>query len=224
MGTIAGPAAGVGRRGDEPYRRRRPLPAIAVLVVLAVAVVVVWVRVLGSDERTVTATACPPPAAPTAAADPAAAPVTPGTAVDPSQLDSTPPAAPATVTVRVLNANGESGQAGTVSAQLGEYGFLPSPDGSAGNDTVYADQNLACVGQVRFGPAGVAAARTLGLVVPCAELVQDTRPDAGVDLALGTSFAELDPDPTALAVLTALGQDGTQVSEEQLTAARSTSC
>ena len=100
----------------------------------------------------------------------------------------------------------------------------PAPDLSAGNDTVYTAQNMACVGQIRFGVAGIAGARTLGLAVPCAEFVQDARTDATVDLALGTAFAELEPSAPAIAALTALGQSGTSVTADQLAQARAVRC
>ncbi len=48
-------------------------------------------------------------------------------------------------------------------------------------------------GQIRYGPAGASAARTLSLVVPCAELVDDGRQGATVDLALGSDFRDITP-------------------------------
>ena len=48
------------------------------------------------------------------------------------------------------------------------------------------------------------AARTLSLVVPCAELVQDNRKDASVDLVTGTLFNDISPRPEARQVLTQL--------------------
>ena len=74
----------------------------------------------------------------------------------------------------MFNANGERGQAAQVAAQLSDYGFASAPDVQVGNDPVYVDQNMQCQGQIRFGPNGIAAASTLWLVAPCAELIQDT--------------------------------------------------
>ncbi|GAB2937225.1 hypothetical protein GCM10027047_37220 [Rhodococcus aerolatus] len=198
------------------------------LVVLVAAVAVVWTKVLESGAREVVPTACPAPspasAAPGAAVSPTPVPTPPGQVIDPAQLDAVAPLPPSQVFVRVLNANGQRGQAATVSADLTDYGFTPAPVDPAANDTVYTSQNMACVGQIRFGPTGAAAARTLGLAVPCAELVQDTRPDGGVDLALGTAFADLKPNAAAVAALTALGQPGGTATTDQLTQARSGTC
>jgi hypothetical protein len=95
------------------------------------------------------------------------------------------------VRVHVLNAGGQRGQANLVAAQLADLGFgeAAPPD----NDPFYPQENMECFGQVRFGPAGEAAASTVALVVPCAELVRDGRPDDSVDVAVGTAFGDLNP-------------------------------
>jgi len=69
---------------------------------------------------------------------------------------------------------------------------------------VYTSQNMQCHGQIRFGEAGTATARTVSLLVPCAELVRDSRPDGIVDLALGTAFTAVDSNAKVSAVLAAL--------------------
>lgn len=198
------------------------------LVLLVAAVAVVWTRVLDSGARQVVPTACPAPSAaapaPGASASPTPAPGLPGLLVDPTELDQVAPVPPSQVVVRVLNSNGQRGQASTVSTNLLDYGFTPFAPDPALNDPVYTSQNMACVGQIRFGPEGAGAARTLGLAVPCAELVQDTRSDAVVDLALGTAFADLNPNASALAALTALGQPGGTATADQLSQARSGTC
>ena len=65
---------------------------------------------------------------------------------------------------------------------------------------------MECVGQLRFGPAGSGAARTLSLVLPCTELVRDDRTDDTVDIAVGTGFRDVNPPR---AVRNALDQIGT---------------
>jgi hypothetical protein len=219
--------------GRGGYRRRRRLPALVLLLVLAVVVGVVWRQVLGSEATVAGASACPAPPTPSASSDPAvpaaAAPVV-GTTVNRTTLEATAPAAPRDTSVRVLNANGQRGQAGLVSAELAQpqIGFVPAADKPSGNDTIYTDQNMQCVGQIRFGPAGLAQARTLALVVPCAELVQDARADAVVDLVLGTTFSAVTPSAAAQTVLTALNSaaPGTPATIDQasLDAASNASC
>ena len=219
------------RPARNDYRRRRPLPALAILLVLAIVVFVVWRQVLGSQATVVGASACPAPLAPSVSADPTAPAAAPaGRAVARAELAATAPAAPRDTTVRVLNANGQLGQAGLVSSELAhaQLGFVRAADTPTGNDTVYPDQNMQCVGQIRFGAAGLAQARTLSLAVPCAELVQDGRADTVVDLALGTTFSTVAPSAAAQAVLTALnaappGKPAT-VDQTDLSAASNASC
>jgi len=184
------------------------LPAIALLTVLIVVVVVVWVQVLTKGDTVATTTTCAPPitATGTPAIDAGAPPAPVGTKVSPADLAKTAPAAPKSTQVRVLNANGQRGQATLVAAQLAQLGLGPAPDMASGNDPIYTSQNMQCHGQIRFGEAGTATARTVSLLVPCAELVQDSRKDAIVDLALGTAFTAVDNGTKVSAVLTALSK------------------
>jgi hypothetical protein len=108
--------------------------------------------------------------------------------------------------VQVLNANGVPGTAAAVGGVLARLGFATT---TPANDPRYPAFNLHCYGEIRFGAAGEAGARTLSLAVPCAELVPDLRPDAGIDLALGTKFVALRPTEAAriaLRGLAGLGQ------------------
>ncbi|MEO6881917.1 MAG: envelope integrity protein Cei [Mycobacteriaceae bacterium] len=190
-------------RRRDTYRRRRRLPALVLLLVLAVGVGVVWNKVLNSTSDTVGALACPAPP-PAAAAPQGITPPKPGARVEAPSLDSVAPAPPGSFVMRVLNANGQRGQAGLVSAELIKtYGFAGAEPASA-NDALFYNQNMRCVGQIRFGPQGRAQARTMHLMVPCAELVQDTRQDNGVELSLGTLFGELTPSPDARSILSTL--------------------
>ncbi|MGB6274618.1 MAG: envelope integrity protein Cei, partial [Rhodococcus sp. (in: high G+C Gram-positive bacteria)] len=186
----------------RPFRRRRAFPIIAVFAVLALLGVLVWVRVFTTSEATSATAECNVPTA--AAASDGTLPAPLGEEVDPTTLLDVEPAALSASKVRVFNANGERGQAALVAAQLSDYGFASAPDVQVGNDPVYVDQNMQCQGQIRFGPAGLAAASAVSLVAPCAELIEDARADDSVDLALGTYFSEIQPNDDAEEVLRTL--------------------
>ncbi|WP_433872078.1 envelope integrity protein Cei [Saccharopolyspora sp. CA-218241] len=190
-----------GRRGPR-YRRRRPVPALVLLATLVVASVLLWTQVFGAVEDIETATTCNPPGAPTAPPAPGEEPTQPaalGQMLPRKALDDAHPIPPADVQVRVLNGNGESNQATLVSSELANLGFAKG--GDAANDPVYVNYDLDCHGQIRFGGAGVSAARTLSLVVPCAQLVRDDREGASVDLALGARFDDIKTTQEAKQVL-----------------------
>lgn len=196
------------RRGRRAgYRRRKPLPAIAAFVVLCVAAGVVWITVFDSRGAKADRTHCASPNATSTgqrAASEAQQPDAdePGTVLDGDALDTTAPLPPEQVDVQVLNAGGQRGQAGLVTLALKQLGFgTPEPPG---NDPFYPDQNLRCDGQIRFGPEGAAAARTLSLVDPCAELVRDDRKGGNVTFSIGTMFHDVTPSPAARKVLNAL--------------------
>jgi LytR cell envelope-related transcriptional attenuator len=178
-----------------PYRRRRRTPWAAVVSVLVVAAVVTWTVVLVNASGPSAAAACPPPTSGSL----------PGAVVELSALDTVAPVPPSAAKVRVLNAGGQRGQANLVAAQLADLGFPEAapPD----NDPLHPNGNMECVGQLRFGPAGQGAARTLALVLPCTELVRDDgRTDDAVDVAVGTGFRDVNPPR---AVRNALDQIGT---------------
>lgn len=198
------PARGVRRLGN-PY----------ILFVVAALVLggVVWTAALRGADAATQAVACP--LTPTAEAAglrerPAAA------------LDGIDPAALSDTRVRVLNANGQSGQAGAVAAQLAELGFRPAGTDATGNDPVY-DQDLECHGQIRYGEAGRATARSLSLAAPCMQLVSDGRQDPSVDLVLGTIFSRLS-DTTAVAGALDELKLGRQPLPEAIDAARAVNC
>ena len=88
--------------------------------------------------------------------------------------------------LRVYNSSTVRGQAKAVTDELRAAGFESILDGA--NDPLYPAADLRCVAQIRFGPAGAAAARTVLLVAPCAQLVVDSRVDDSVDLALGGRY------------------------------------
>jgi LytR cell envelope-related transcriptional attenuator len=185
------------------YRARRPLPAVTVLVLLSAVAGLVWVGVLNRPDPT--SGGCQAAAEAVAARSSVTpAPVTPGQRLPPEGLDAAPPAPPQLVVVQVLNANGQRGEAGIVAAELAELGFTPTAKPT--NDPLHPAFDLLCHGEIRFGAAGEAAARTLSLAVPCAELVRDTRTDGVVDLALGTEFTTLRPNDAAREALSDLAQ------------------
>ncbi len=148
--------------------RRRPLPALAFLLVLTVLTAIVWWRVLHRPESTVTS----------------AGPVT----VQPVRC--TPGArsvklpTPASVTVDVLNGAGRDQLATKVTGELKTRGF------TTGKPDTYS-AGLAGVGEIRYGRAGRAGATLLSYHVPGAKLVSANRPDARIDLVLGSGYRAL---------------------------------
>jgi hypothetical protein len=185
-------AGNVMRRGDQRYRKRRPLPAFLLIAVLGIAATIVWLRVMSSDSDVAAAAHCAPPPAPTAASGQPAP--TLGKALEPSALDRTEPAAPSSALVRVVNASNQRGQARLVTESLKALGFTQIAE--PGNDALYGE-SMDCRAQIRFGAQGTAAARTVSLVEPCAELVRDDRQDATVDIAIGAKFDDLHPNGSA---------------------------
>ncbi len=173
------------------------MPAILLAVILSTAAGLVWASVLQPDPS---AGGCQVAGEATGAA------ITPGLRLGADSLDAVPPAPPGQVQVQVLNANGMRGVAAIVGGRLSELGFAPT--GTPANDPLHPALDLPCHGEIRFGIAGQAAARTLSLVVPCAELVRDVRPDSTIDLALGTKFTTLRPNGAARAALQGLDQLG----------------
>jgi LytR cell envelope-related transcriptional attenuator len=180
-------AVGSASARAEGYRRRRPMHALLLVVVLSATAVLVWTSVLHQ-----TAGGCQDAAAPSAA-------LGSSQRLPANGLDGVMPAPPQFSRVQVLNANGVRGEATMVDGTLAQLGFAPTT--RPANDPQFPDFNLHCYGELRFGAAGQAAARTLSLAVPCAALVRDDRPDATVDLALGTKFLAVSPNSAARRVL-----------------------
>ena len=171
----------------QSYRTRRPMHALLLAVILIAAAVLVWTSVLHQTEDGCQNAGATSTVAGSSWRLPA------------NGLDDIPPAPPQFTRVQVLNANGAHGEATMVDGTLAQLGFAPTT--KPANDPQYPDFDLHCYGEIRFGAAGLPAARTLSLVVPCAELVRDGRPDAGVDLALGTKFLSVKPNNAARSAL-----------------------
>ena len=172
----------------QGYRTRRPMHALLLVVILGAAAVLVWTSVLRSTADGCDSTA---PASAASVGSSQRLPV--------NGLDDVTPAPPQFTRVQVLNANGVRGEATMVDGTLAQLGLAPTT--KPANDPQYPGFDLRCYGEIRFGAAGQSAARTLSLVVPCAEFVRDSRPDAGVDLALGTKFLAVTPNNAARSAL-----------------------
>ncbi|HEX7661195.1 MAG TPA: envelope integrity protein Cei [Pseudonocardiaceae bacterium] len=174
------------------YRRRRPLAAVVIVVLLAVTASIVWVNLFQKAGDVNASVSCP-----VGSGAPAVARQLTPLSYD--GLNDITPAAPAASSVHVLNAGGQRGLATQVSLDLEKLGFTQAA--SPTNDPLYPRQDMKCVGQIRFGSNGVAAARTLSLVAPCTQLVRDNRQDSSVDLVLGQYFSQVAPNSATLSVL-----------------------
>ena len=199
---------------QRPYQRRRRGPVLTIVIVLAAASIATWVTVLVNASAGSGGAACP-----TATAGPP-----PGTVLPADALDGVAPEAASAAKVRVFNAGGQRGQANLVAAQLGDLGFVQAAP--PGNDPLFPKGGMTCIGQIRFGPAGEAAASTVALVVPCAELVRDTRTGDSVDVAVGTAFGDVNPTRSVRDVLEELASGGADPAVDQatLTSARTRRC
>ncbi|MFT4199645.1 envelope integrity protein Cei [Gordonia sp. (in: high G+C Gram-positive bacteria)] len=197
----------------RPFRRRVPTPAIIAVAILAAAGVLVWSIALTRGASSRVPVDCNQPSA--AAANPSGAPAPGGaktgsatvpklTAMNRDEMLEVSPAALPTFGVRVLNASNQRGKAQSVSDDLVAQGFSPPQDNAYGDDTVYPNKDLNCVGQIRFGEAGKASAAALWLAIPCAQLVMDGRSGTDVDLAIGQYFTGTEQSADAQAALEAL--------------------
>jgi LytR cell envelope-related transcriptional attenuator len=191
--------------GPQRYRRRRPLPAFILILLLFAAATIVWLNVMTDEAATANGTHCDPPGPrPTSQTSQEPAPKTTlGKAMGFDSLDRTVPSPPDQVLVRVVNASSKKGAARIVTENLRQLGFTQVNEPA--NDPLYGD-TMTCRSQIRYGPQGSSAARTLSLLDPCAELVRDERKDATVDLAIGGDFDTLRPNAQARTALEQLTQ------------------
>ncbi|MCP3804499.1 envelope integrity protein Cei [Allokutzneria sp. A3M-2-11 16] len=179
--------------GPAGYRKRKPVPALILLAILGVLAVSVWTKVFSTSADVEAAVRCPDPGAARPGAS--AAPAKLGQALPLDALDRTDPIAPNDMKVTVLNGSGRRGLAGQVAEKLAELGFNKA--GEPSDDPVYVNQDLDCRGQIRFGPNGASAARTMSFLLPCAQFIRDDRQDGGIDVALGRKFTGVDPSSEA---------------------------
>ena len=210
----------------ERYHRRRRAPILVVLAVLLIAGGVTWFQVLKPVPAASTSCNVPGPApkvtttsrSKTTTAGPSttgtakATPTTTSTTAtttsiitslgsfaNANSLTGVRPAEPAAIGVTVYNASQASGIAKTVTNDLRSAGFLSILP--ANNDPLYPAQDLRCTAEIRYGQAGTAAARTLLLVQPCAQLVLDNRLLDTVDLSLGGNYTYAPLTATVIAQL-----------------------
>lgn len=94
---------------------------------------------------------------------------------------------PATITVNVLNSTSIAGLAGNAATALEERGFTL---GLIGNRSV-AQSNMTAI--IVSGPSGYPQAFTLQRTIPGTVYVEDERPDATVDVVLGSEYEALVP-------------------------------
>lgn len=191
-----------GRRARE-YRRYRPLPAVALLAFLGIVSTFIWVEVLADDIDVDQAVRCDP--------QPGELGETDITEVDHDALDDVTPTPPEQIAVQVLNAGGTRGQGAIASGELRQLGFTEIADPA--NDPVYADATAQCRGQIRYGVNGAQAARTLSLVSPCFQLIEDGRDDASVDYVVGAGFGDVHASSEARTVLEQLAAQDEQAGE-----------
>jgi hypothetical protein len=155
------------------------LVAVGVLVVIGIGFGVVSL-VRGSSDSSAADAADPTP--------------TPCVTTQVTQAELLPK--PAKVKVNVYNATATSGLASKTASDLEDRGFRV---GKVANDP--AGRALPGVGEIRFGPKGAEGAQLLLLYVPGAELVELDRKGRNVDLATGTGFTGLAPQPEVAAQL-----------------------
>jgi hypothetical protein len=105
--------------------------------------------------------------------------------------------APATVTVHILNATSRQGLAAGVKLNLAKVGFVVA---DIGND----DVPIAGVAEIRYGPAGRAAAKLVAYYFPGATLIGSARTDNQVEISLGAKFTAVS---TAATVRQAMARD-----------------
>lgn len=143
---------------------RRPVPAIVFLLVLSLLAAIVWWRVLHraseastpkSNKSCSTSAANKPVALPT----------------------------PKTVSLTVLNGNGKSGLAATISNQLKARGFRIAKYGN--------DDPVAGVAEIRYTTKFATAATVVKAYLPGATLIPLDGTTAGVTVSLGAKFAAL---------------------------------
>lgn len=198
------------RRGAALVRT----PFVIFVVAALVIGLITWGVAFSGDDAATQAAAC------NASPEAEAAGLKPE---DADALDGVTPVALGKTRVRVLNANGQTGQAGAVAAQLSERGFKAAGTEATGNDPMYPGQDLTCHGQIRYGDKGAGAARSLSFAAPCMQLITDGRSDESVDLVLGSIFSKLTETAGGAAALDQL-KAGHEPAKADLDSARSGSC
>ncbi|MDQ2846240.1 MAG: envelope integrity protein Cei [Actinomycetota bacterium] len=214
------------------YRRRRRWPVLVVIVVLLIGTGIIWFQALKPAPSLGSGCNQPGPAPTTAAptsrsstsakassgattskttasstTKTTAVSTTLGTLTDKNTLANSRPADPTNLQVSVYNAAHQRGMAKTLSDEMRTVGFA-SID-KVDDDPLYPAHDLRCVGEIRYGPAGVFGARTALLMMPCAQLVVDNRVDASVDIAIGALYQFSTTSTAVKTQLTAIKQADT---------------
>jgi hypothetical protein len=104
------------------------------------------------------------------------------------QPASARPVRPGDVTINVYNTTVREGLAASVARSLRRQGFKV---GTVGNDPL--GLSIRGVGEIRHGQAGAAGATLTTRRISGAKVVQDNRPDATVDVVLGSAFKAVRP-------------------------------
>lgn len=160
--------------GMSTHRRKQRRTAITLMLTLLIifgAFWWAWSYIRADDSSTAT---------------PTADNGTPGT-VECAEWD------PRLVTVNVYNASNRRGLAGLVAGELESRGFEV---GQIANDPLRA--TLEAPVQIRYGEPGRQQASVLRDLVEDEHVVRDDRTDTTLDLVLGESFGELNPEPAGI--------------------------
>jgi LytR cell envelope-related transcriptional attenuator len=193
-------------------RRRGAFPVVlAVVAALAIGIGAGW-YFAGRDKGTTAAVSSTGPTCQSGSSSPGASTSTSpaaSTAKSSSKPSSKPSAKPSTkpavlplpgaINVNVYNATTRKGLAKTTGVELAARGFRTA---KVANDP--AKKIIAASAEIRFGPAGAAAAKVVAAQVIGAVMVPDHRKDASVDFVLGEGFAALATTEQASAALAAL--------------------
>jgi LytR cell envelope-related transcriptional attenuator len=105
---------------------------------------------------------------------------------------------PGGVTVNVYNSTDHTGLAATAASSLQKQGFKVA---TIDNDPL--GKALLGIGEIRHGPTGLEGATLAAKRLPGANVVQDDRMDASVDVVLGKTFKSVKVPPKAVASKTA---------------------
>lgn len=166
-------------RQRPPMRRRKSRPTW----LLAVVIPVVALVVIGVGFGVFTLMRSGDSVSPEASASAAPCPSTSAIAVEPLPD-------PTEIKVNVYNATYLKGLAASTAAELKTRGFIIK---DVGNDPKKLP--ITGVAEIRYGPKTQTAAQLLQYYFPGAELINDGRRGKLIDIALGTGFRPIPPQP-----------------------------
>jgi LytR cell envelope-related transcriptional attenuator len=98
---------------------------------------------------------------------------------------------PGEVTINVYNATARSGLAASAADGLQKQGFKIA---TIDNDPL--GKTILGIGEIRYGPSGLAGATLAAKRLPGARMVPDGRMDASVDVVVGKTFKAVTVPPT----------------------------